>query len=391
MYHCLYNIYATLGDTTRLSIEGIGTTVYTLNGRTILTRNALQTPALRGSIYSLRKQRQIPGCGFYSSYKDGSYPFLPDFIIQVEDSYDNIFSYRSLGASYQCPIKYTEPKSTSSKATDTPSGRPSIINPEPTPQSPHIIPSYEDSISSQASLPPSIYIGCLPQPSTKIKPTEPSDATLHKNSVEPLSISTLNLVHRDAINLLHIPPSSATSPCENKTQFESLNINRIFGCRQFRSKKHLTAATNASLVNSGLLPSTIGSFATIASPTKGNPIKKRCQFLEKVHMDIVFTDCAALRGHRYDLLLVDMTKRYCWLYGMSSLASTSITPALELFKADAGCLPHRFHSNFDRKLIDGNSLRWILSNDSDIIADTSGRQSSNGLVERTWLTSIQMG
>ena len=141
MYHHLSNHYATLGDTARLHIDGIGTAVYTLNRRTILTCNSLHIPALQGPLYSLCKHRQRPGCGVYSSYKDGSYLFFPDFILQVEDSYDNIVSYRLLGASYEGPIDYIEHKSTSFKTMATPSGRPSTINPEPTPQSPHIIPS----------------------------------------------------------------------------------------------------------------------------------------------------------------------------------------------------------------------------------------------------------
>ena len=107
-------------------------------------------------------------------------------------------------------------------------------------------------------------------------------------------------------------------------------------------------------------------------------------------MDIVFGNCVALGGHRYALILVDVAIRYCWLYGMLSLSSTSITSALELFKADAGRLPYRFHSNFDRKLIGGNALQWILSNGSNMFADPAVRQYSNGLVERTWLTIIQM-
>ena len=49
-YHCLSNRNATLGNTTKFPIEGIGTTVYTLNGRTILTRNALHMTALRGPL-----------------------------------------------------------------------------------------------------------------------------------------------------------------------------------------------------------------------------------------------------------------------------------------------------------------------------------------------------
>ena len=75
---------------------------------------------------------------------------------------------------------------------------------------------------------------------------------------------------------------------------------------------------------------------------------------------------------------------------MSSLSSTSITSSLELFKADTGRLPQRFHSDFDRKLIGGNTLQSILSNGSNIIASPAGRQYLNGLVERTWRTIIKM-
>ena len=120
MYHRLSNYYAILGDTTRLPIEGTCTAVYTLNGRTILTCNALHNPALQGTIYSLCKHRQRPGCGVYSSYKDGSYLFFPNFILQLEDSYDNIVIYHSPGTSYQGPIDYIETGSESSTAMSTP-------------------------------------------------------------------------------------------------------------------------------------------------------------------------------------------------------------------------------------------------------------------------------
>ena len=143
-------------------------------------------------------------------------------------------------------------------------------------------------------------------------------------------------------------------------------------------------------MNSGLLPSTICSFDTIDNLPKGNPIKKRRQYLDKLLMVIVFGDCVALWGHRYALLIIDVDKRYCWLYGMSSLSSMSTTLAPERSKADAGLPPHRFYSDFDRKLIGWNALQYILSNGSNIIVAPVGRQSSNGLAERTWHTLIQM-
>ena len=254
----------------------------------------------------------------------------------------------------------------------------------------NIIPSDEDYFSSQPPLPPSIDIDCIPQPLTKVPPTETSYATLHKNSIELLTIRTLNLVHREATNLPPIPTSLTPTPCDNWTQFESLNLHRIFVCRQLRNQNHLTAATNASLVNLGLILSTIGSFATISNPPKGKTIKKRRQCLDKVSLNIVFGECIALGGNRYALLLVDFATRYYWIYRMSSLSSTSITSALEQLKSDAGCLPYRFHSDSDRKLIGGYSLRWILLNSSNVIAATTGRQSSNGLAKCTWRTLIQM-
>ena len=65
-----------------------------------------------------------------------------------------------------------------------------------------------------------------------------------------------------------------------------------------------------------MLPYNIIYFAKISNNTKGKTIKKRLQFLEKIHMEIVFGDYVALGGHWYALLLVDVATRYCWIYGM---------------------------------------------------------------------------
>ena len=85
-------------------------------------------------------------------------------------------------------------------------------------------------------------------------------------------------------------------------------------------------------------------------------------------MDFVFGDCVALGGFRYALLLVDVATRYTWIYGLSSFTSSEVIAALDVFCADAGGLPKRFHSDFDKKLIGGKTLKWILANNSNIIA-----------------------
>ena len=75
---------------------------------------------------------------------------------------------------------------------------------------------------------------------------------------------------------------------------------------------------------------------------------------------------------------------------MNSLTSNKIIAALEAFQESAGGTPKRFHIDFDKKLIGGRALKWIQEQKSKIIAAPAGRQSSNGLVERTWRTIVTM-
>ena len=139
----------------------------------------------------------------------------------------------------------------------TPSVHPYMVTPPDNLPLSHIIPSYEDYISSEPPIHITTDVQHLPPPTTEDPTTEPSNATLHKNSVDTISIHNLHIVHNDATNLLPVPPSSTPTPCKNRKQFESLNPHRIFECCRFRNQKHLTASTNASIINSGIIHSTI--------------------------------------------------------------------------------------------------------------------------------------
>ena len=68
-------------------------------------------------------------------------------------------------------------------------------------------------------------------------------------------------------------------------------------------------ATNASLIDSVVIPSAIWSFATIYNLLKGNSIKKWRKYVDKVHVDIVFGVCVDLKGDRYVLILVDVATK----------------------------------------------------------------------------------
>ena len=76
-YRKATNRYATLGDNTRLKIEGVGTAVYSLNGKVIKSRNCLHIPDLRGPLYSLRSHRLQPGCGIFHPLRQALSYFSP--------------------------------------------------------------------------------------------------------------------------------------------------------------------------------------------------------------------------------------------------------------------------------------------------------------------------
>ena len=233
----------------------------------------------------------------------------------------------------------------------------------------------------------------LSQPIDSQQPKEKlqTEEELMEESALPISQILLNKLHGDPTNLPPVRPANTKAPCENRTTFDTLKLHKIFGCRKFRNQKHVTAASsNAKLIQPGELPPTLGSFSTITNPPSGKTSRKRRRYLDKVHMDIVFGNCLSLGGYRYALIIVDVATRYCWIYGMSSIASANVVMALESFRSDAGGVPRTFHMDFDQKLMGGKALRWILAQNSRVIAANSGRQSSNGLVERTWRTIVQM-
>ena len=74
-------------------------------------------------------------------------------------------------------------------------------------------------------------------------------------------------------------------------------------------------------------------------------------------MDIVFGYCLALGGFRYALLLVDVATQYCWIYGMRLFTSNHVIDAFEAFCTDADGVPRAFHSDFNKKVIEGKVLK----------------------------------
>jgi hypothetical protein len=304
----------------------------------------------------------------FSFCGEGSFLVFPDFILSVDDSADNLVSYEPLGSSYKGQYDYVEPRRLLSARPASSSSADNSAASSP----PHIIPTDDASTASCSTETASsnVSLGSSPaassstsadssiddqSPSSSDPPTIPSDDDSPQQTSLPLSPSIFKSLHHDPSNLPSIPPSSVAAPCEHRTEFDPLKLHRIFGCKQsYRHQQHITAASsNASLLSTGSRPTTIGDYTTIPRPPKGKPIRKRRKFLDKCHMDIVFGDSVGLHGFRYALLIVDVATRYCWIYGLTSLTGNAIVDALIKFQVEAGSLPRRFHSDFDKKLIGG--------------------------------------
>jgi hypothetical protein len=90
-------------------------------------------------------------------------------------------------------------------------------------------------------------------------------------------------------------------------------------------------------------------------------------------MDIVSSNCLSLGGYRYTLVLVDAVAVYCWVYGMPSVSPPIVVARPEAFRSDAGGVSHKFHSDFNKKLIVSATFRWIRVANSCIIIANTGR------------------
>ena len=108
-YRTCTNRFAILGDDTPLPILGEGTAKFSLKGKVLLTQNCLHVPGLRSPLYSLRKHKEMPGYGAFSFFNVGSYIRFPDFALQIDDSVDNLVSYRSIGQTSCAQLDYAQP------------------------------------------------------------------------------------------------------------------------------------------------------------------------------------------------------------------------------------------------------------------------------------------
>jgi hypothetical protein len=107
-------------------------------------------------------------------------------------------------------------------------------------------------------------------------------------------------------------------------------------------------------------------------------------------MDIAFGGCLAIGGYQYALILVDRGTRYNWTFGLKTLSLDCILSALHLFWATAGSLARCFYCDCNTKFFGTAISKYLINNNSKIVAAPAKHQSSNGLVESHWKVMVHM-
>jgi hypothetical protein len=78
------------------------------------------------------------------------------------------------------------------------------------------------------------------------------------------------------------------------------------------------------------------------------------------------------------------------MFGLKTLSLDCILLALRLFWAAAGSLARCFQCDCDTKLFGTAISKYLIDNDSKIVAAPAKHQLSNGLVESHWKVMVHM-
>jgi hypothetical protein len=179
---------------------------------------------------------------------------------------------------------------------------------------------------------------------------------------------------------------------ETKLHWTSEDLHPITGCRRFCNYKHLISITkDGSFINSAEFLVSLGAYTTIPKAPRGAPIDRTIyKYLDVVHINIAFGDCASVGGFKYALIFVNHATRYNWCFGFKSLQFDDILTAFMAFWLEAGSLACQFWCDCDNKLFRSNVHSFLHTNNSSILASPAGHQSSNGLLKSLWKIMVHM-
>jgi hypothetical protein len=164
------------------------------------------------------------------------------------------------------------------------------------------------------------------------------------------------------------------------------------GCCHFCNYRHIIdGSKDGHLIDTGEFPISLGSYTAIPKAPIGKAIDQTLShYLDIVHIDIAFGDCALIGGYKYALIFIDRATRYNWSFGLKSFQHEDILAVFLAFRDKAGSLASQFCCNCDGKLFGSGVWSFLHANKSSIASSLAGRQSGNGLVKAHWKTMMHM-
>ena len=173
-----------------------------------------------------------------------------------------------------------------------------------------------------------------------------------------------------------------------RTPFE---LHRLFGNRHLSDFSLLgQIGTGLQVVDAQESTPTIGDFTTIDQRRRGSCRRRERSKLELVGMDIGYGSGTSPGGYNYCLTLVDSATRMVFTYGLTRLTGGDLQDAFWRFIIDAGGIPKSIQCDFDSRFLGGRMAAFLQSLRIKVRSAAPRRQSSNGLVERTWRTGVRM-
>ena len=187
----------------------------------------------------------MPGCGTFSLYNVSSFILFPNFALRINDSANNIVSYKSIGRSATFKLNYAQPRANRASSTTLAphTTQPNLIGPDKDETIPTIPLAYHiptlKSMTTTSTPPPATPILPPPPPSPphdldleEDPPDTPTQQELSKkdllaNTSTPLSTTMLNKLHSNPTDLPDIRPCNTAAPCENHATFGSVTNNTL--------------------------------------------------------------------------------------------------------------------------------------------------------------------
>ena len=259
-YHRSAKSRVRLGNNSFAPILGEGTAIVSLNGKTVMVRDALHVPGLHSPLYSLRAHAKQPGCGFIGDDDlGGVFVYFPTFCLQADTTRDCHLSYAPLGTTVALrDLDYAQPRrrASANAATDATAASP------PAKPRPKRLGTDWREITFARHAPKA--------------GSPPAQSELHPDSIEsgePTSMSVmtkdeiLEHLHHDATSLPPVRPCDTPNGADKKTHWSAEELHRVTGCRKFKDYRKLLSITrNGTFSDVGEFPVALGPMPQFSSP-----------------------------------------------------------------------------------------------------------------------------